>query len=390
MAVRGIFGGECVETHSAFIFDRGGKRPIGQVLDISEVKWSRERDAISEAQVTIIGDSCTEQRALVNQARTRRHELVIFRGQERVWEGPLHRIASHSDRAVFVARDIFTYIQHTSLSQAYDNRAKPIFGEDGETIVGWVTQPTEVTTRIGNILNYELNRWEALSPPANIKPYLNIHHFPNEARTTAYTTPRQMTAGTHIQNLARYAGVDWTVVGRAFHVWDVSRALGRTRVLTEKDFLSEIIVTEYGADLALDAYVVGFDGVYGEAHNTDAALRDYYGPWEMVFTNYDEEGSLAPTQEELNSQAKRNLSGRAPAPFEVRVPDNSTIQLSEDLTIRDLVPGVQMPLRATLNSRDYYQMQKLDRLQVIENADGEQIQVTLVPATKPDEDDEED
>lgn len=76
-------------------------------------------------------------------------------------------------------------------------------------------------------------------------------------------------------------------------------------------------------------------------------------------------------------------------PVEVRVPDNSGVRLSHDLTIDDLVCGVQVPLRATLNARRLSQLQKIDLVTVTETADGETIQVTLSPANKPDEDGEE-
>jgi hypothetical protein len=244
------------------------------------------------------------------------------------------------------------------------------------------TQPTEVTTRIKEILQYEMGVWEALDPPANIVPFLQIHNSPNEARTSAYTMPFEMTAGEHVQALGRTAGIDWTVVGRAIHVWDVSRNLGKTRTLTEADFFSSVIVTAYGADMAASVYVIGRNGVYGEAH----AESPYYGPWTMILTAYNEEGTQDPSQAELNSQAKRNLNGRQPVPIEVRIPDNSGIRLDETLTIHHMVPGVQVPLLATLNARQMSQLQKIDHVTVVETSDGEEIQVTLTPATKPDDD----
>jgi hypothetical protein len=108
-----------------------------------------------------------------------------------------------------------------------------------------------------------------------------------------------------------------------------------------------------------------------------------------MFTVYDQDASAAPTQAELDSQAWRNVSGRNPVPVEVRVPDNTGIRLDETLTIHDLVPGVRVPLLATLNARKISQDQKLDRVVVTETGAGENVQVTLTPATKPDEDEEE-
>jgi len=175
------------------------------------------------------------------------------------------------------------------------------------------------------------------------------------------------------------------VVGRAIHLWDVSRPLGRTRTITEADIFGEIVVTSYGADMTASVYVIAQDGRYGHA----AEASSYYGPWTTILSAYGEQGSDAPTQDELDSQAKRNLSGRLPVPVEVRVPDSSGIRLDDTLTIDMLVPGVQIPLLATLNARQMSQMQKLDKVVVKESPDGETVQVTLTPATKPDSDDPE-
>ena len=222
------------------------------------------------------------------------------------------------------------------------------------------------------------------APPTNVLPYLQVHHYANEARTAAVTDAYQMSVGQHLQYLSRYSGIDYTVVGRALHIWDVSRSLGRLPAMTEANFYGNVIVTEYGSDHAQSAYVVGVDAAYGSALEVD--YLDYYGPWTSVYTAYNEEGTVAPTQTELNSQARRNLSGRQPAPVEVRVPDNSSIILTDTLTIQHLIPGTQVELRATLGARQVAQLQKIDHVVVTETgSEGENVAVTFTPATKPDD-----
>jgi len=316
---------------------------------------------------------------------------VIFRGDDRVWEGPIFRIGDEGDRITIFAKDVTAYLYGTMLSKPWDNR------------YGSARGIVPMTTRFEEIINYELvtsrvgrtigggtqafPAWESLNPAANILPHLQVHHFINEAETAAYTQAFETNIGRHLENAARTSGIDFTAVGRAIHLWDTSRAIGRIRTLTEADFFGNVIVTGYGADHSQAAYVMGQDGLYGEAINPE--YLDYYGPWTTSFTAYNEEGTEAPTVGALNSQAARNVSGRSPVPVEVRVPDNSSIRLSETLRISDLVPGVQMPLRATLNARARNQVQKLDHLNVVENAKGEEIKVTLSPANSPDSDEEE-
>jgi hypothetical protein len=363
----GVFGGECIGVHTVFIFDRGGVTRVAQLLDISELEWTRDRDGISEARIRIEGAACSAQAAVLAAIEPKRSEVVIFRGNDRVWEGPVWRVGWFSDHVEIDAHDVFQYVMETPLTQAYSN-AYPNVGL--------------VSDRIEAILDHEMAVWEALTPPINVLEHLTIHHFPNEAKTTSVTKPFEMTVGEHIQHLAHYSGIDFACIGRAIHIWDVSRALGKTRSLTEADFLSEVIVTAYGSEMTSAVYVIGEDGVYGEAHEPNS----YYGPWTKILTAYNEEGTEAPTQEELNSQAERNLHGRMPVPIEVRVPDGSGIRLNDTLTIHDLVPGVQVPLLATLNARQVSQMQRIDHVRVAEKSTGETVQVTLTPTATSDDD----
>lgn len=381
--VKGLYGGQCAELHHAYICDRGGTRRLAELRDLTQVQWTRVRDEVSECVISLQGAACSSQAELLASIEPKRHELVIFRGDDRVWEGPISRVGWHSDWVEIAAKDVMDYVFGRALSREWSNNYPNV---------------TEVTSRLGTILQYEMSTdysfigtggvaqtipaWENLTPPANVLPHLTIHHSPNEARTSAKTTPFQMTVGEHVDNMARTAGVDYTVVGRAIHIWDVSSNLGETRTLTEADFFGEVIITAYGSDFASVAFAVASDGRAGGAGKES----DYYGPWTKMFTVYDEDETNPPTIEDLVSQAGRNLNGRSPVPIEVRVADNSGIRLSPGLQITDLVPGVRIPLLATLNARRTSQFQKLHKLVVTESADGETIAVTLVPATKEDSD----
>jgi len=385
----GVYGGHCVERHTATIFDRGGTKRIGPLLDISSIMWGRNRDAMSEATVRIEGDACDEQSGFISSLRSHRHEMVIYRGQDRVWEGPIHRISSFPSYTEIVAHDVMDYLLHTPMTQEYDNRP-PLQGPVStriETIIGYELVHDRTQVPVGEVTPVTVPGWENLDPPVNILPYLDIHHWPNEAESTSYTKPFEMTVGEHLENLAAQSGIDYTTVGRAIHIWDVSRSLGRIEQLSEANFFAEVIVTEYGSDHTQAEYVIGQDGIYGSALNT--ANLDYYGPWTSITTAFNEEGTTAPAEPELHSQAIRNLVGRSPVPIEVRVPDSSGLVLSDTLTINGLVPGVQVPLRARLNAKPLAQMQKIDSVKVTETASGETIQITLTPTTRADSDVEE-
>lgn len=406
--------GKCIANHTARIFDRGAERSVGPLLDLSFVQYERDRDDTTEGTVRLLGRACAEQLDFIAGLRTHRHELVLFRGQTRVWEGPLHRITSRAKWAELVAKDVSSYLFGQPLTQEYNNKnpnvdtvtgriekiieyelanGRTMFFPDtienaADEVATWVSQGGTATA-VADGWNVHVPAFESTTiadlPPINVLQYLDVHHFANEASTSMVTVPYQTTVGQHLDALSQDNGIDWTTVGRTIHIWDTSRANGTIpTTLTEADFDTDVIVTEYGADHTQAAYSVGQDGAYGAALSLQNLA--YYGGWTQIHTVYQEEGTVDPTQGELDSQARRNLSGRTPAPVEVRVPDNSRVFLSDNLRIEWLVPGAQVPLRATLNARTLSQMQKVDYVRVIEDAKGERVTLSLMPATKPDDD----
>lgn len=356
------------ENHTAVITDRGGQNVLGYVENLQLVRWGRERDDISSALIWAKnpGIECQQMLAAVHPGR---HEMVIYRGDDRVWEGPVTRKTSRMDYVEIEARDVMHYahrtVCHSGYSSAYPNV---------ET----------VTERAWRIMEAEMARKEALSPPIDVLAYVDVRTNSDTARTTKVTKRMQMTVWEDIDSMAAKAGLDYTVVGRRIILNDVHDVLGRTEVMTDADFLSGIVVTEYGMELATRTIVTDGMGNYGSAGGTDP----YYGEWEILATAYEEEVTTTgaaptpPSTAELRQQAKRNASGRYPTPVVIRVPDGSRLNpQTTALSVEGAVPGVRIPVRATVSGVDIVQEQKLDSLRVEETAeDGESIMVTLSPA----------
>jgi hypothetical protein len=349
------------ENHTAYVYDRGGARRIFQVNPVTSVQWERMRDDISQATVQIVnpGPDCQEQ---MRSVAPNRSELVIYRGNERVWEGPISHIGWHRDRIIVQAKDVMYYAYRTVMRSAYSN-----------------AYPNIQTTiqRSINVLG-ELSRKEALDPPINVLPHVTAITTTDDSETSKSTFPYQSTVFADIDAMAWRSGLDYTTIGRRILLFDTHTVWYTTPPVTEEDFLSEIIATQYGMEGATHSSAVSSTGVFA----TTGAVDPYYGEWEILDSAYDEDGSEEPTQEALLSQAQRNLSGRNPVPLHVRVPDGSQLNPNGTLTMTDLVPGARIPLRATLLTLKVSQMQKLDRVVVTEDGEsGEKIAVTLYPAS---------
>jgi hypothetical protein len=361
----------CVD-HTAYLFDRGGRNRLQQLTPPVQVTWGRVRDDVSAASVVLAAPECEQSVATIEPGR---HELVIYRGRDRMWEGPVTLVRWERGQVTVEAKDVMFYVQRLISRSGLDNAYPNI-----DTTVN----------RARALLETELPRMEspALEPGVNVLEHLETRHHDDDARTCKKTIPYQMTVFEDIDDLAAKSGIDYTVVGRSIVIHDTHLPLSRTATVTEADFDGDVIVTSYGNELATYAAVTGAEGVYGTAVSSDyvdpdTGVHPYYGLWEILDDAYDEEGDTsAPTQSELNSQAQRNLSGRMPTPVTVRIPDGSTLSPYSAVTLNDLVPGVQVPLVATLTGRDLSQMQKLDKLDVTETSAGEQVKITLSPESE--------
>lgn len=358
------------ETHTAYVYDRGGAQRVFKIDPLTSVQWERLRDDISTA-TAVIGNPGPDCQLAVSQTHPHRHELVIFRGQERVWEGPITRIAWQKDRIEIEAKDVFHYAYRTIMHAAYKN-----------------AYPNIVTTiqRAINVLGGELVRKEALTPPINVLPYVTAYTTASDSQTSRSTVPYESTVYDDIDAMAWRSGLDYTVIGRRILLFDTHTVWYTTPQVTEQDFLGEIIVTQYGMEHATFAAVTSGSGVFATTGGVDA----YYGEWEILDNAYNEDGTTAPTQAALLTQAVRNLDGRNPVPLHVRVPDGSLLNPNGALKMADLVPGARIPLRAIMLTLKVSQMQKLDKVVVSETGDeGEKIAVTLFPASVNDQPPEE-
>ncbi len=372
---------ECIEKHRLSIYDRGGSRRVDNLVDVASVTWERVRDSKSTAEWTLSGRSCEAQADIIRKIADGggRYEVVVHRGDERVWEGPIRRVSTLRDRATFLATDIKEYMDRTSLSQAWPNSdggGPTLMGDRLEDMIHVeLTESYAMQTNSGAVV---VPRWEGLSQPINVLPFLTV--YPGTVLTRSSTEEFEMMLGEHIDNLVD-GGMDFTVVGRRMILWDSALSIGQTRRLTDADFYGDIEVIRYPSDhwsiSHLSASRDDESGYRGVGHA--GAPHDFYGVWENIVSMQSEESTDEPTQQELNSQAQRDILHRTPVPLEVRIPDGVGLRLTHDLTIQQLVPGVIMPVVTDKNIQRVTQPQRLDKVRVTETAEGETVQVSLSP-----------
>lgn len=363
----------CVESHSVYVMDRGGEKRVAELTDLTQVQWERRLDSTSSARVEISGRACRDQASRLAQVEPRRHELAVYRGGDRVWEGPIVQVERGFERVIISARDVTEYLHGTALSKDWpspENGGPELMGDRIEEIIEYeLTVPYTVNTFEGAAVTFE--RWEELDPPANVLPFLEVRA--GSVLTRSDTVAFQMPVGEHLDALAE-SGLDYTTIGRKLLIWDSSESIGQLRVMTVEDFDGRPVLYSAGQDLRVVQHVVANrDEESGglEYVGTSGAVDPYYGAWTSIHSRSDEDDE--PSQDALNTQARRLAYGRNPVPEELVLPRGASIRLDTSLTIDSLVAGVEVPVLAEVNGRTVNQVKRLASLKVTETGDGETI-----------------
>lgn len=367
-------------TYRVFAYDRGGQRIRGEITPLRSLSFSRVRDDISSANLRTngFGADCCD---LLGDLRTWAHEIVIFRDGERVWEGPITRIAYQDDTVEIEARDVMVYAYRRIMRQGYNDSNRKVKGVQMGT--------RTVVDRAALILTNAL----APSDP-NVLPWLTRFDYPDDAKQARSVADWSKTAWEEVDDMAATAGLDYTVVGRRIILNDTHRPIGLISEMRNGDFFSPPVITEYGMNAANVFGVTNNSGLHGEYEMARKLWGDV-GPIELLASAYGESASpgastrtLTAVQRSkqeavLDAQASRNINGRWPPPLVARIPDNSRIHPDAYVGINQLVPGVHIPLRAQTACREFVQVQKLDSVNVTVEEGLESVQVIMSPAPDP-------
>ena len=369
-------------TYRVFIYEQGGQKLLGEVTPATKLDFTRVRDDISGCTVFTNGYSF-DCGAFYATLRTWMHEIVVFRDGVRVWEGPITRIAYTQDSVEIEAKDVMAYVYRRIMRAGYNDAYRLI-------TKGTAGRPDEYLGLLSVVRRAALLVTQALAPfDPNVLPYLTALEYPDDAKESRIVADWSRTCWEEIDDLAATAGLDYTTVGRRILLWDTHRPVGRLPEMRDGDFSDSPIVTEYGMQLATFFAVTNGSGVVGWTSDQKGMIP--YGPIEQLASSYsDSEGAgdevmtpeaKAAAEAALIDQAKRNISGRWPAPLIVRVPDNTTLSPKANIGFQQLIPGVWLPLRSVSTPRQVSQWQKLDSMSVeYDGENGESVHVVFSPA----------
>jgi hypothetical protein len=354
-------------THRAFIYERGGIVPVGELTPLSAVRWQRIRDDVSAAEVTVPTTECCD---LLGDLRTVLHELHIERNGVPVWEGPITRLEYQHDVVQVFAHDILWPTTRCVIAEGYD-QSYPNIGN--------------VIDRMEWLLLHCYSRdgdpWNMIA--THLHP---VHHADpaDDPRTSRIVNAWQMYVWEDLDKYGEDYGADYTVVNRDIYWSDISLAWNVIPDLDESHLSQFPRIVEYGNQLATRGVVTNGHG-YAGVSPVDPVDGATYGTIDLLTTNEsDGDPSHVPRPEELaqwTDTATRSINGRAPAPVAIVIPANTTLLPGAPWDIDDLFPGSWFIVTSTRLCRTVSEYQRLNEVVVTESApQGEQVQFTAVSA----------
>lgn len=344
------------ETTTASIYTRDGRSELLTIGGVSEVEYGRVPNAYSEARLTVLSRLDRDCWSSLGDVHTWAHTLVLHRGDERVWEGPITDVSLSQSAVNLQAFDVSAWLTRRRVYR------KRITGKGVE--VGVLGEARII-----------LNRAFGADDP-NVLDHVVTVADPEEPTTAREVKPNE---GYYYDDLGTLvgAGLQWTTVGRSIVLGTENVLLGRTATLVpERDTTAEVTLSESGADLAT-AVTAANEGVVGSAQAAGLpgeGVSDFYGLHDMLTENLDRK-----RVEGLRKVARTAVRRRYPAPQVVTFPEGSALDPDTPIPFAHLVPGTAVPLESNATPRPVSATFVLGEVKVKQTVEGEAVTVTLLP-----------
>jgi len=350
-----------VGVYGAVITDRGGVTRIGPVSELLELTITWARDDIGTAALRVAVTPGTQE--FLSDLRTGRHELVLYRNGERVFEGPLTRLNYTRTEVLITASDVAWYLSRRALQYTYDRTAPN----------------QESAVRLcGKVL---ADHYPAADDPFHIGQYVTLLTTDDDARTASLHAAGSKTVWELLDQFGQTGGLDYVVRGRRIVIADTNTRMHVSPQMGNEDFASDLEVVEYGSELATRQYSSNNRGANGVAV-ADSRWVDYYGYIDKVSnsdTEEEGEGEQQPVQE-LAQAAQRSLNTSHPSPVDILVPANSLVIPGSASEFNDLLPGSWVPVQSTLTPRKVFQWQRIDTTYVTYDQEKEELRISMSKA----------
>jgi hypothetical protein len=350
-------------TYQVMVTDRGGLVPLGMLDGIERLTLKRPRDDTGSCMLILAG--LTQQcQKLVADIHPVRHEIVILRNGMRVWEGPITRLAFYGERVEIDAYDVTWYLSRRVLDREYDFTGSSV-------------------NAIQFLASMIRDHFDPNDDPFNVGKNVRTIASSDDAKTAARWVPVSRTLFEILDKYAEDGGIDYVVIDRSILIMDTHVRGHVLPKMTNESFNSDIGIVEYGSELVTRAYVTDGQGNYSRKLADDQWLA-YYGKIDKLSTNVQEGAATEPTdatQAEANKsrydQADRMLTSGYPAPIDILVPANTSLDPCIDIDYMDLHPNAWVEIDIEVGSRRASQWQRIQEVETTVEVGVETVSISL-------------
>lgn len=336
-------------SHTASILDRSGAVVCSADV-LVEVEWGRLLDETATARAVIVPSrDCCE---CVGSLRTWMQRLVIWRGDDHVFDGPLTNVIWSRDSVECQALDASGWLgkrlPHTDM--AFNQADLVTIARD---LITDALQPSDV----------------------GVSPRVVSPSFVFGDR--AYTTDIGYVLD-HLRDLAD-TGLEWTAVGSEVFLFgeafcDVAGSL------SDSDFPQGLRIVESGASVAT-RQVMWF-GPEANRKADAGGVDDSYGLLESLSdaaAPQDNGAASVLDQTSADGAVAAMLDASLPAPVFI---DTSAgpMSVQANVSVSSLIPGYCLQVSSDATCRSVTAVQKLVEVRVSETAAGEEVRVICAPA----------
>lgn len=335
----------------AYIYTRDGVTELMEA-PIKTVEWNRNLCAVSRATIQIEPARCTRALADVHPWA---HSLVVFRDEDRVWEGPIRRRRDSRDALTIEASDVIGWTER-----------RPVTA--GRNVLGGLVRDQ---------MAWAVAQAFAADNP-NVSAYVQALGAATRTADLTVTAAEKYLASVLSDMTAN--GGRWTALGRAILLWDEAAIIGRLLDLSpENHLLTDVDVIEDGDLLATQVRARNDNGVVGTASPAGVTPVDpYYGLVGQVVSS----GATNPTGV---TRTASSAAGKAyPTPLTIEVPADAALRCDAPFPITRLVPGVIVPVTTTTaTARQVTGTFVLTSVKVTQTTEAdERVSITLAPPSE--------
>lgn len=324
------------EDYTAALYRKGGDVLIGTFPRLTALGFGRHLDETVPGTLVVPTGDCCDLLSSVDPWAT---EIVLFRGGERVAEGPVIVPDIRPTSAAITFSDVSAWLGERVVKQRFR------LHDHAVTVAGAAI------------------REALLADDPNILRYLQLVCASVSPKVTGKAARYSQTWDTMLSSLSDV--IDWTVLLRRIIVMPQGAPLGYGPSLTDADFAGNLGVQIDGGALA--THLFGIDGARLLAERSESSA--FYGVHERL-VDFSQNGI-----DEIAAGALLTPMMQAAylAPASIVMPSDASFTPQSHVNFNDLVPGVVFDVSTRAGCTPLEQKMRLLTMDVTVDRDGERI-----------------